>query len=161
MLSHFKNILYTVTFNNNIAGNGGIIYIAFGAFKENIKITFQGNSTVTFNNNYAIGNGGVMYIDALRVKLEEYFVDVIIDYPVIHIIIDGNSFVNFKNNSAYHNGGAICMSEYSHFTQLNNSTVKFYYNTANDYGGAIYAFFKKSFISFNGLKVHFKKILQE
>ena len=122
-----------VTFYDNTAGNtGGAIY------GDNISsLKFCQNSTVAFVNNSANFGGGV-FAKSSEISIKDY------------------SFIEFNNNFAMQDGGAIYFSDYSNFTQFNNSSVYFLSNSAGDYGRAIYVSFKKSIINFNSSDIYFK-----
>ena len=108
----------TVIFNNNEAdNNGGAVYINHFTI-----VTFQNNSSVTFNNNKANNNnGGAVYID---------------DYS--NITFEGNSMVILYDNMVYNNGGAMFVNHNSNVIFKDKSTVTFYNNTADNNGGAFY-----------------------
>ena len=102
----------------------------------NVLITVQGNSTVTFNDNYA-ANGEVMifhYNHAVNITFQVQgnstvtFTDnradnnggvmYIGDRPLSIVKFQENSTTTFNNNEALRDGGAIYLSDHSSFTQL-------------------------------------------
>ena len=144
----------TVTFDHNEAYYGGALYSVLSAitFKGNCKVTFhnnaydicgavyiddhsniifEGNSTVTFDDNEAIfGDGGAMRIIFSVVTFK------------------GNCTVTFHNNVAYDNGGAMYIDDHSIIIFEEYSTVIFNDNKAYNNGGALYSVYSEIF--FNG-----------
>ena len=110
------NATATVMFDGNVARVGGAFYV-----RQNSGIKFDGNCTVTINNNHAAYYGG-----ALDIK----------DY--CDVTFDGNSTVTISNNRANRDGGAIHIRDYSYVTFKGNSSVTISNNRANRDGGAIY-----------------------
>ena len=68
-------------------------------------ITFDGNSSVTFDDNFANNHGGAVYCVSFS-----------------HITFDGNSSVTFSDNHANEYGGAVYSS---HITFDGDSSVTF------------------------------------
>jgi len=112
-------ILFTkhshASFYNNKAELGGAIYS-----NDNVNMSFEENSTVTFTENYAEKKGGAIFSnDNANMSFEE------------------NSVVIFIENNAKRDGGAIYCSGTSNI--LFKGTVKFIKNSAQFYGGAVYS----------------------
>ena len=108
----------TVAFINNVGiselTNGGAAYI-----HDYSIITFEGNSTVTFNANRA-DNGGALYIDNS------------------HIIFKGNSKVIF-NNSIADKGGEVYINYFSTIIFEENCIIIFSEGVGSN-GGAVYMY---------------------
>ena len=106
-----------VTFSGHHATSSAV-------YTENYSVmTFEGNSTVTFNNNQAYKvSGGAIYITHSIVTFK------------------GNSTVHFvSNKGTYGNGGAMSIDTYSKVTLKENSVVTFFKNSAgHSSGGALY-----------------------
>ena len=113
-----------VTFTNNEAAIGGVIYLGFNINMKSLK-----NSTLTFKNNKA-HIGGAIYSYAY------------------HIIIQGNSHAMFNNNNAFQNGGVLFCYEQCNISFTDNSTVTFTHNEAAQ-GGVIHIQFNSA-IKFQG-----------
>ena len=121
----------TVTFTNNMATNGGAMYVDHSA------IQFEGNNMMTFYNNNS------NYSNIAVTKSSQNNTDRI-------------SSVKFTSNLAFQDGGAICLSDHSNFMHSKGLIVSFDNNTAVDYGGAIYALFENSIINLNSSDIYFK-----
>ena len=113
-----------VTFSLNKAYNGGAI-----CSYNKAQVTFHGNSSTMFINNFAIQGGGVLY-----------------SYAYCSISFKENSVVTFSHNKASQ-GGVIYSQLNSHIRFEGFSTVRFVANVALDYGGAINLFIN-TFIMF-------------
>ena len=88
---------------------------------KNSTIIFKGNSTVSFTDNTADINGGVMYG---------------FGYPTI--TFEGNSTVNFTCNKVNENGGVMYIDHNSTITFEGSSTTSFTDNVADGNGGVMY-----------------------
>ena len=161
----------TVTFDDNEAYNGGAVYSVLSAvtFKGNCKlmflnniannnggtmyiddqsnIKFEGNSTVTFNDNEAY-RGGTMYIDdhsnitfagisTVTFDDNEAYNGGAVDSVSSAINFKGNCKVMFHNNVANNNGGTVYIDDQSNIKFEGNSTATFDYNAAYR-GGTMY-----------------------
>jgi len=118
-----------VKFTGNSAIFAGAIYL-----HDSTNVTFN-NSTIVFENNTALQNGGVLYaIDNC------------------YISITGNSMIKFINNKASRIGGTIFCDSNSSLTLEDNSSMIFSRNKAV-FGGAIrvsensFIFFKDSSVA--------------
>ena len=121
-------------FENNNAKNGGAI------FSVDSKITFEGNSTITLNNNSGIQKGGGMYLSNSTVIFET-LADATFrnnkgdDGGALYAIkesnvtFEGSSILMFSNNSAGA-GGALYFSTASHITFKSYSNISFHFNQA-------------------------------
>ena len=116
----------SIVFNNNTAISGGAIYV-----NSHCLIVFAGNcmSTVKFNSNKAIQNGG-----AIQLETDS------------SVTVKGNTTVEFSNNEAVL-GGAMYAYNETNVTIGENSTLTFNMNNAK-MGGSIFA--ANSNIAFTG-----------
>ena len=121
----------TVTFKNNMATNGGAMYV------DHSTIQFKGNNIMTFYNNSS------NYSNITFTKSSQ-------------INTDRISSVKFTSNKALQDGGAICLTDNSNFMHSEGLIVSFDNNAAVDYGGAIYALFENSTINLNSSDIYFQ-----
>ena len=135
----------SVAFNNNTAISGGAINI-----NNHCRIVFSGNymSTVKFNNNKAIQDGGAINLEtdssvtvkgSMTVEFnnnEAVLGGAIYAYNKTTVIIEENSTINFNVNNAKMGGGIFATTSNINFTT--NCSVTFYGNKAWQDGGAIY-----------------------
>ena len=132
-----------VIFHDNTADNGGAFYFT------DSNITVKETSTVSFNNNKAIRNGGTGYLNYHCVFLLEQNVKVMFDNNkalsggalcidmMTKFIVRGNSTTLFYNNLAIEGGGALQVLNDSRLTLQDHISIKFINNTAQ-YGGAVF-----------------------
>ena len=100
---------------------------------KNSTIIFKGNSTVSFTDNTADINGGVMYG---------------FGYPTI--TFEGNSTVNFTCNKVNENGGVMYIDHNSTITFEGSSTTSFTDNVADGNGEVMYIADSPYTITFEG-----------
>ena len=105
----------TLEFRNNLAHIGGAIY----SYVSNI--TFQGNSSATFNNNAALQDGGVLF-----------------SYRHCNISFTENSSMTCAHNEAAQ-GGVIHIHFSSVIKFQGNCKITFTENKAIEYGGVIHS----------------------
>ena len=133
-----------VMFTNNMAINGGAVYLGYSSnmiAQENSKLLFstnqahiggaiysyasdmifQGSSNATFSNNFALQDGGVLF-----------------SYRLCNISFLGNSTVVFERNKAV-NGGALHVGYKINIMFKGNSISIFKFNQAYN-GGGIYSY---------------------
>ena len=144
-----------IKFIHNNASYGGAIYIHANAYA-----TFEGNCTVTINNNQAERDGGALFIsDNSNVTFEGSSTVTINNNQADHggalfisdnsnVTFEGSSTVAINNNQAEHDGGALYIDNNSDVTFEGNSTVTIYNNQA-DYGGAL-LIYDNSDVTFEG-----------
>ena len=106
-----------INFTNNSARDGGVLYTS--SYSRSV-ISCHENATVTFIDNRATSNGGVMYI-----------------YRYATILFGGNSVVTFARNTAYY-GGVVYALYYMQMSFNENTKTTFVNNTATYQGGAVY-----------------------
>ena len=121
----------TVTFKNNMATNGGAMYVGHST------IQFKGNNIMTFYNN-SFNYSNITFTKSSQINTDRI------------------SSVKFTSNKALQDGGAIYLNDNSNFMHSEGLIVSFDNNTAVDYGGAIYALFKKSTINLNSSDIYFQ-----
>ena len=111
----FKESSMISFYNNKARQTGGV-----GYFNFNSLIIFAGNTTVTFDNNIAEQNAGVLYSTWSKIIFKE------------------NSTVKANNNKATLNGGALYFDNNSDvlFTEFTNITI---HNNRALHGGAVLA----------------------
>ena len=108
-------------FNSNVLPHNrnmhssGIIYT-----NNNCLVSFEGNSTAVFSNNFADDGGALFLCENSCTTFK------------------GNSTIVFNNNTAHYSGGAIFSIDNSCMSFKGNSTVTVSNNTA-EFGGAIYS----------------------
>ena len=88
---------------------------------NNSSVTFEGKSTVTFNNNHAKKCGGILEI-----------------WTNCDITFEGNSTVTFNNNKVEHNGGTLYIKENSDVLFQGNTMVTINNNQVKDDSGTFH-----------------------
>ena len=117
---YFSTIIFEGNSTVNFIANGAVGNGGVMYINYNSTITFQGNSTVNFIDNHAGVFGGVMYIDDSTITFEE------------------NSTVNFIDNGAFGNGGVMYINYNSTVSFKGNCTITFIKNRASGNGGVMY-----------------------
>ena len=134
-----------VAFNNNTAISGGAINV-----NSQCRIVFRGNcmSTIKFNSNKAIQNGGALNLEtdsSVTVKgrmtvefrnNEAVLGGAMYAYNTTNVTIEENSTVIFITNNAKMGGAIFATTSNINFTA--NCSISFYDNKAWQDGGAIY-----------------------
>ena len=174
----------TITFSRNEASQGGAIFTPFNTmvvFTENSsvqfhnnkatlggalhvpRITFKGNTTVTFENNEAITNGGAIYSDHSKVIVKQNSTITFtsnnagnggaIFASFSTLLVSEYSNLNFYKNIAGQSGGAIYFNDQIYASFSNSSAVTMTLNFANNYGGAIYSKITQNTKYFNISKI--------
>ena len=135
----------SIVFNNNTAISGGAIYA-----NSHCLIVFAGNrmSTVKFNSNKVIQNGGAIQLEtdsSVTVKgnttvefssNEAVLGGAMYAYNETNVTIGENSMLTFNMNNARMGGSIFAATSNINFT--GNCSINFYDNKAWQDGGAIY-----------------------
>ena len=137
------SIYYNVVFMENIAKEGGGIYICSYS-----NITFDQHSVVEFIHNEA-RSGGAIFVQGNSSVLfganswvifnnsrANFTGGAVVTSGSSHVIFNENSTVTFINNKALQGGGIHC-SDNSSITFKGNSSVSFEHNQVKEFGGAI------------------------
>ena len=115
-----KKVLFTgkILFRNNTVAKTGRNFTNSGAAinSSNSEITFEGDSTIKFENN---SDGGAMYLSASTLAFK------------------GFAIVHFRNNSSSRFGGALHVDKKSTVT-FEGSSISTFTNNSTRVGGAIY-----------------------
>ena len=158
-----------VVFSQNIAQSSLTSGGAALHFSFNSSITIKGNSNVTFNNNYAIESGGVVYCEYAGFILTQNSTITLSGNKAkvggaLHLVhncditFKENSMVKFINNIATSIGGAAFATEQSDITFDDNSSVTFTNNTA-PFGGTLYSKSRSTIIAKGDSSVMFNNLL--
>ena len=151
-----------VSFCNNKAMQGG--GVGFVILQANIK--FEGNTTVSFENNRAIFGGVLLVTDHSNIMLIGNSILSFVNneaqqsggagyfYANCNFIMKENALVTFNNNEALH-GGALCVSKTTNIILKGHSTALFNSNIATIGGGAIELVNKSSFSVKDHINVNF------
>ena len=148
-----------VSFENNVAENGGGIYIS-----DNSTVIFDENSSAKFINNSVNHNGAAIFVTHHSYVIFDQsstvtFTDNKATNGIVYckassnVTFKGTCEVTFSSNSATQYGAAIYSSDNSHVTFTGNSNVTFSDNvvSSNDihiqHSGTIYSE-NNSFVSF-------------
>ena len=146
----FKENTKVILTNNRVisAGSnryyhGGIIYSL-----QYSNISFEGNSTTVFSDNFADNGGGIYIYNSCNIFFQENSNTVFgnnaadngggIYVYYSNIFFQENSNTVFDSNTAHYGGGGICIRQYSNLSFQENSNTVFSNNAAGD-GGGIYA----------------------
>jgi len=117
ILHLISHLIVSVTFNNNAASNGGVVYC-----EDSSIITFDGNSSVTFKNNKANEDGGAMHLSNMAAFTTQWWYN-----------------VTFYNSTAIHNGGALHLDSKSTAVFKGNSATLLEDNKATLNVGVVYS----------------------